>query len=161
MLFETLQRVLGKEAEPDWVQFQGAVQCAGRQCEVGMLLTIAGLALSQQQGCKDNDVVHASDSQAVPVHGGHLARESGHNLTEQVGNGFNPNSMAMKLDSGPAGYFRSSPLAQRHFVSSYQNSNSFKLPSLVKPSWWVKLARLWWVDVANPKVTGHGFLDMP
>ena len=25
MLFETLQRVLGKEAEPDWVQFQSFV----------------------------------------------------------------------------------------------------------------------------------------
>ena len=57
---------------------QGAVQCAGHQCEVGNARTIVSLALAQQQGRKDNNLVHVSDSQPVPagLTGDHFARGS-------------------------------------------------------------------------------------
>ena len=75
------------------------------QCNVqdinAKLDMLVNSALAQQQSRKDDNLVRASDSQPVRPSGDHLAR-SGHNLTEQAGNGFIPDNMAMELDSGPA-----------------------------------------------------------
>ena len=75
------------------------------QCSVlhinAKLDMLVNSALAQQQNRKDDNLVRASDSQPVRPSGDHLAR-SGHNLTEQAGNGFIPDNMAMELDSGPA-----------------------------------------------------------
>ena len=75
------------------------------QCNVqdinAKLDMLVNSALAQQQSRKDDNLVRASDSQPVHPSGDHLAR-SGHNLTEQAGNGFIPDNMAMELDSGPA-----------------------------------------------------------
>ena len=61
----------------------------------------------------------------------------------------------------PGCTFRSSPHPQRHFESSYRNTNSL---SRLRLSGWadsVNLATLQWVDVPKPKTTGSGLLDMP
>ena len=41
MLFETVQRVLGKEAEPDWVQFQSFVYKLLVNGWIGLMIEIS------------------------------------------------------------------------------------------------------------------------
>ena len=75
------------------------VQCSVQDINAKLDMVVNS-ALAQQQSRKDDNLVRASDSQPVRSSGDHLAR-SGHNLTEQAGNGFIPD-MAMELDCGPA-----------------------------------------------------------
>ena len=72
------------------------VQCSVQDINAKLDILVSSV-LAQQQGRKDDNLVHASDSQPVRPSGDHLDKESGHDLPEQAGNGFNPDSMAMKF----------------------------------------------------------------
>ena len=72
------------------------VQCSVQDINAKLDMLVNS-ALALQQSRKDDNLVRASDSQPVRPSGDHLAR-SGHNLTEQAGNGFIPDNKAMELD---------------------------------------------------------------